>query len=221
MYEMFDYHGVKLSWLGHDGFRIQNGKVVYFDPFKIEAGGPKADIVLISHEHFDHCNVEDLNKIVTPATVIVAHSQSKSELSKLKVKEIKIVKPGDKINVGDVAIEAVPAYNVNKFREPGKVFHPKEDGKVGYVVTVNGLRIYHAGDTDHIPEMKNIRTDIALLPVSGTYVMTAREAAEAAGSINPKIVIPMHYGAIVGSSEDAEIFKKLVKCEARLLEKER
>jgi L-ascorbate metabolism protein UlaG (beta-lactamase superfamily) len=218
---MFDYHGVKLSWLGHDGFRIQNGKVVYIDPFKIEAGGPKADIVLISHEHFDHCSVEDLNKIVTPATVIVAHSQSKNELSKLKVKEIKIVKPGDKINVGDVAIEAVPAYNVNKFREPGKVFHPKEDGKVGYVVTVNGLRIYHAGDTDHIPEMKNIRTDIALLPVSGTYVMTAREAAEAAGSINPKIVIPMHYGAIVGSSEDAEIFKKLVKCEVRLLEKER
>jgi L-ascorbate metabolism protein UlaG (beta-lactamase superfamily) len=218
---MFDYHGVKLSWLGHDGFRIQNGEVVYIDPFKIEAGGPKADIVLISHEHFDHCNVEDLNKIVTPATVIVAHSQSKNELSKLKVKEIKIVKPGDKIKVGGLAIEAVPAYNVNKFREPGKVFHPKEDGKVGYVVTVNGLRIYHAGDTDHIPEMKNIHTDIALLPVSGTYVMTAKEAADATGSINPKIVIPMHYGAIVGSSEDAESFKKLVKCEVRLLEKER
>ncbi len=218
---MFDYHGVKLSWLGHDGFRIQNGEVVYIDPFKIEAGGPKADIVLISHEHFDHCNVEDLNKIVTPETVIVAHSQSKNELSKLKVKEIKIVKPGDKIKVGGLAIEAVPAYNVNKFREPGKVFHPKEDGKVGYLVTVNGLRIYHAGDTDHIPEMKNIHTDIALLPVSGTYVMTAKEAAEAAGSINPKIVIPMHYGAIVGSSADAESFKKLVKCEVRLLEKER
>jgi len=162
-----------------------------------------------------------LSKIVTPTTIIVAHSQSRNELGKLKVKEIKILKPGDKISVGNVAIEAVPAYNLNKFREPGKVFHPKEDGKVGYVLTVNDVRIYHAGDTDHIPEMKNIRTDIALLPVSGTYVMTAKEAVEAAGSINPKIAIPMHYGAIVGSSADAETFKKLVKCEVKLLEKER
>lgn len=218
---MFEHRGVKLSWLGHDGFRIQDRKVIYIDPFKIGAAGPKADIVLISHEHFDHCNVEDLSKIVTPATVIVAHSQSKNELGKLKVKEIRIVKPGDRINVGDVAIETVPAYNVNKFREPGKVFHPKEDGKLGFVVTLKGVRIYHAGDTDHIPEMKNVRTDIALLPVSGTYVMTAQEAAEAAGVIKPQIAIPMHYGAIVGSAKDAETFKKLVKCEVKLLEKER
>ncbi len=216
---MFEYNGVKLTWLGHDGFRIEVGKTIYLDPFKIE-GGPKADIVLVSHEHFDHCNLDDLKKIVTPNTVIVAHSQSKSELSKLKAKEIKIVKPGDRINIGDVAIEAVPAYNTNKFREPGKPFHPKEDGKVGYILTVNGVRIYHAGDTDHIPEMKNIRTDIALLPVSGTYVMTPAEAAEAAGDINPKIAIPMHYGAIVGSTSDADVFKGLVKCEVKILEKE-
>ena len=210
-----------MSWLGHDGFRIENGKVVYIDPFKIEAGGPKADIVLVSHEHSDHCSPTDLRKVITPATVIVAHSQSKNELSKLNVKEIKIMKPGDKISVGDVAIEAVPAYNVNKFREPGRVFHPKEDGKLGYVVTIKGVRIYHAGDTDHIPEMKNIRTDIALLPVSGTYVMTAHEAAEAAGTINLQIAIPMHYGAIVGGRIDAETFQKLAKCEVKLLEKER
>jgi L-ascorbate metabolism protein UlaG (beta-lactamase superfamily) len=218
---MFDYRGVKLSWLGHDGFRIQNGKVVYIDPFKIEAGGPKADIVLISHEHFDHCNVEDLTKVVTPVTVIVAHSQSKDELAKLKVKDVRIVKPGDKVNVDGITVEAVPAYNVNKFREPGKPFHPKEDGKVGFVITIKGVRIYHAGDTDHIPEMKNVQTDIALLPVSGTYVMTAQEAAEAAGIIKPQIAIPMHYGVIVGNAADAEVFKKLVKCEVKLLEKER
>ncbi|HXZ98298.1 MAG TPA: MBL fold metallo-hydrolase, partial [Candidatus Acidoferrum sp.] len=155
-----------MSWLGHDGFRIRNGKVLYIDPFKIESSEPKADIILVSHEHFDHCNADDLKKIVTQNTVIVAHSQSKSELGKLKAKEIKIVKPGDKINIGDITVEAVPAYNLNKFREPGKVFHPKEDGKVGFILTVNGVRIYHAGDTDHIPEMKSIRTDIALLPVS-------------------------------------------------------
>jgi L-ascorbate metabolism protein UlaG (beta-lactamase superfamily) len=218
---MLEYQGVKLSWLGHDGFRIRNGKVLYIDPFKIEGGGPKADIVLLSHEHYDHCDADDLKKIITPDTIIVAHSQSKGVLGKLKIKEIKIVKPGDKINVGDLTVEAVPAYNLNKFREPGKVFHPKEDGKVGFILTVNGVRIYHAGDTDHIPEMRNIRTDIALLPVSGTYVMTAEEAAEAAADINPKLAIPMHYGAIVGGRSDAETFKGLAECEVKILEKER
>ena len=217
---MYEYHGVKLTWLGHDGFRIQDGKVVYIDPYQIE-GGPRADIVLVSHEHSDHCSVDDLNKIVGPQTVVVAHAQSKGELSKLKVKEVKILRPGDKITVEDVGIEAVPAYNVNKFREPGKVFHPKEDGKVGYVLTVKGVRIYHAGDTDHIPEMKGIRADVALLPVSGTYVMTVQEAAEAVVSINPKVVVPMHYGAIVGSRKDAETLQTLVKCEVKVLDKER
>ena len=217
---MFEYRGVRLTWLGHDGFRIQNGKTIYLDPFKIEAGGPKADLLLVSHEHFDHLSVDDMKKVVTPSTIIVAHSQSKSELGKLKAKEVKIVKPGDKITVDGIGIEAVPAYNVSKFREPGKVFHPKEDGKVGYVLTVNGVRIYHSGDTDRIPEMKMIRTDIALLPVSGTYVMTATEAAEAAGDIDPKVAIPMHFGTIVGSGSDAETFKGLVKCEVRILERE-
>jgi L-ascorbate metabolism protein UlaG (beta-lactamase superfamily) len=218
---MFDYKGVKITWLGHDGFRIQNGQVVYVDPFQIEGGGPKADLVLVSHEHFDHCNVEDLNKIVSSNTTVVAHAQSKGELSKLKVREIKIVKPGDKVKVGDVGIEAVPAYNLNKFREPGKVFHPKADGKLGFVLTVKGVRIYHTGDSDHIPEMRGIRPDIALVPVSGTYVMTPQEAAEAVASIDPKVVVPMHYGAIVGDRKDAEALQKLVKCEVKILEKER
>jgi L-ascorbate metabolism protein UlaG (beta-lactamase superfamily) len=218
---MFDYKGVKITWLGHDGFRIQNGQVVYIDPFQIEGGGPKADIVLISHEHFDHLNLEDLNKIVSSNTTVVAHAQSKSELSKLKVKEIKIVKPGDKVRFGDMSIEAVPAYNLNKFREPGKVFHPKEDGKLGFILTVKGVRIYHTGDSDHIAEMKGIRPDIALVPVSGTYVMTSQEAVQAVAAIDPKVVIPMHYGAIVGDQKDAEALQKQVKCEVKILEKER
>jgi len=216
---MYEYHGVKLSWLGHDGFRIQDGKVIYIDPFKI-AGGPKADIVLVSHEHFDHLSLDDLKKIVTPNTIVVAHAQSAGELSKLKVKETKIIKPGDKIKLGEITIEAVPAYNLNKGPEPGKVFHPKEDGKLGFVVTVNNIRIYHAADSDHIPEMKGLNPDIALLPVSGTYVMTPQEAAEAAVTINPKVAIPMHYDAIVGTKNDAETFKKLAKCEVKILEKE-
>ena len=217
---MFEYRGVKLSWLGHDGFRIQNGKVIYIDPFKIGDRGPKADIVLISHEHFDHLSIEDLKKIVTANTVVVAHAQSAGELSKLKVKETKIVKPGDKVTIGEIMIQAVPAYNLNKGPEPGKVFHPKEDGKLGFVVTVKGIRIYHAADSDHIPEMKGLNPDVALLPVSGTYVMTPQEAAEAAASVNPKIAIPMHYDAIVGTKNDAEAFMRLAKCEVKILEKE-
>jgi len=217
---MFEYRGVKLSWLGHDGFRIQNGKVIYIDPFKIGDRGPKADIVLVSHEHFDHLSIEDLKKIVTPNTVVVAHAQSAGELSKLKVRETKIVKPGDKVTIGEIMIQAVPAYNLNKGPEPGKVFHPKEDGKLGFVVTVKGIRIYHAADSDHIPEMKGLNPDVALLPVSGTYVMTPQEAAEAAASVNPKIAIPMHYDAIVGTKNDAEAFRKLAKCEVKILKKE-
>lgn len=217
---MFEYKGVKLTWLGHDGFRIQDGQTIYIDPFQIE-GGAKADLVLVSHEHEDHCSVDDLKKIVTPNTTIVAHAQSKDELSKLKVKEVKIIRPNEKLTFAGAVVEAVPAYNLNKFRSPGKPFHPKEDGKLGFIVTVKGVRIYHAADTDHIPEMKGLTPDIALLPVSGTYVMTAKEAAEAAGTINPKIAIPMHYASIVGSVKDAEEFKRLSKCEVTILQKER
>jgi len=217
---VYNYKGIKITWLGHDGFRIQNGQTIYVDPFQIGGNHPKADVVLVSHEHFDHLSPDDLKKIIGPNTVIIAHHQSHAELSKLKAKEVKIMKPGDKIKVGKLEVEAVPAYNLNKFREPGKVFHPKEDGKLGFVLTVNGVRIYHAGDTDQIPEMKGIKPEIALLPVSGTYVMTANEAAEAVASINPKLVIPMHFGAIVGERKDAESFKKLVACQVEILEKE-
>jgi len=216
---MFEYKGVKLTWLGHDGFRIEDGQVIYIDPYEIQ-GGSKADLILISHEHDDHCSIDDVKKVVTPSCVIVAHAQSKNKLSKLLVKEIRIAKPGDKIMLGSVIIETVPAYNTNKFREPGKVFHPKEDGKLGFIVTLKGVRIYHAADTDHITEMSGMAPDIALLPVSGTYVMTAKEAAEAAASIKPKIAIPMHYASIVGSVKDAEEFKKLAKCEVKIMQKE-
>jgi len=106
---------------------------------------------------------------------------------------------------------------LNKFREPGKPFHPKEDGKIGFILSVKGVRIYHAGDTDPIPEMKNFKTDIALLPVSGTYVMTPEEAGEAARMIKPKLAIPMHYGTIVGSENDAERFKQLATCPVQIL----
>lgn len=200
-----------IHWFGHDCFKITNDKVIYTDPFELKKKD-KADIILITHSHYDHCSVEDVNKIQTPDTIIVATEDCKKNLSG----NIKIVKPGDKIEVKGINIEAVPAYNINK------KFHPKENNWVGYIFTVNGKRIYIAGDTDHIPEMKTFRVDIALLPVSGTYVMTAEEAVRAALDIKPKIAIPMHYGSIVGSNSDAEKFAKELKgkMEVKILKKE-
>jgi len=186
----------KIYWLGHDGFRIETAKIIYIDPYQI-SGGPAADIILISHEHFDHCSPEDVEKIQKQETVIVTEKDSSKKLKG----DIRVVKPGDRVEIGDIKIEAVPAYNTDKD------FHPKKNQWLGFILEVEGIRIYHAGDTDHIPEMKNFNVDIALLPVSGTYVMTADQAVEAALDINPKIAIPMHYGAIVGDRSDAERFR--------------
>jgi len=216
---LFEYGGVKISWLGHDGFRIKNAKTIYIDPYQIK-GGETANILLISHDHFDHCSPEDIDKIVSQETIIVTTEESKRKLSKIKAREIRVTKPGEKIVIDDVSIEAVPAYNVNKFRSPGQPFHPKQTEMVGFIITVNGVRIYHAGDTDMIPEMDRFKVDIACIPVSGTYVMTAEEAAEFTKHIKPKIAIPMHYGAIVGDKADAEKFKRLASCEVQILSKE-
>jgi L-ascorbate metabolism protein UlaG (beta-lactamase superfamily) len=203
--------------VAHDTFRIAGSKVVYTDPFKLTKRD-NADIVLLSHEHFDHLSLDDLNKVISPGTTIVASPLCRDGLKKVKVKEIKFLDPGGKFTAGKVEIEAVPAYNLNKFREPGHVFHPKGEKRLGFVFQMDGTRVYFAGDTDFIPEMKTIKCDVALLPVSGTYVMTAEEAAEAAAAINPKIAVPMHYAAIVGSEAEAKKFKSLVKsCQVEII----
>ena len=208
---------LEFTRIAHDAFRIAGSKVIYTDPFKV-VREDQADIVLLSHEHFDHLSLEDLNKVCTPESIIVASTLCKGGLAKVKSKEKIFVEPGMKHNVGEVAIEAVAAYNVNKFREPGKPFHPKEMKGLGFVFELDGTRVYYAGDTDFIPEMKSIQCDIALLPVSGTYVMTVEEAAKAAQTINPKIAVPMHYAAIVGTDDDAKKFKSLVtSCEVQIV----
>ncbi len=195
-------------------------ETLVIDPFKLDKEA-RTDFLLISHEHFDHCNADDIKKVLKPGTVVVAIPACKDELSKAGARNVKSVKPGETVKVGSFEVRAIPAYNTNKFREPGKPFHPKSDQKVGYLIkTKNGTTIYHTGDSDVIPEMDNLKPDIALLPVSGTYVMTSEEALQAADKIKPKIVIPMHWGTIVGSKEDAENFKKKARVNVEILAKE-
>jgi len=199
----------EIKWLGHDGFLIKgDGKVIVIDPFQVKECEP-ADLILVSHEHYDHCSPEDVQNILKDSTVIITEADSAAKLSG----NIQVVQPGDKVSAAGISVETVPAYNTNK------AFHPKANGWLGFVITVAGVRVYHAGDTDVIPEMDSVQADIALLPVSGTYVMTVQEAVEAAKMIKPKVVIPMHYGAIVGSADDAKHFKEAMEqiCEVVVL----
>ncbi len=187
-----------IVWLGHSSVRIEGEKVIYIDPWKLK-DPMKADLILISHSHYDHLSVEDVEKIRKADTVIVTTRESAAVLSG----NLRIVKPGDVVQIGKVSVEAVPSYNTDKD------FHPRENGWLGFVVTVQGTRIYYCGDTDLIPEMKTIQADIMLVPVGGTYTMTAEEAARAVNIVRPGTAIPIHYDDIVGSVEDARRFKDL------------
>ena len=203
----------RLVWLGHDTFRLQaGGKILYFDPFQLTGNHLPADIICVSHEHYDHFSPEDILKIQQEGTVIVTEPHSAAKLSG----DIRVMRPGDELELDGITIEAVPSYNLDK------KFHPKSNGWLGFVVTVEGVRIYHAGDTDYIPEMKSIQADIALLPVSGTYVMTAEEAVAAALDIKPQLAIPMHFASIVGTTDDAERFVQGLtgKIQVKIMEKQ-
>ncbi len=181
---------IEITWLGHASIQVRAGKTVcYIDPWKIGKPLPRADIILITHEHYDHYSEDDLELLSNDATRIVA------PMSTGYVTDV--VKPGQRLALGDVLIEAVPAYNIDKN------FHPKENQWVGYVVTLGGKRVYHTGDTDHIPEMKGLQADIVLMPVGGTYTMTAEEAGMALKDLQTDHVIPIHFGDIVGSADDA------------------
>jgi L-ascorbate metabolism protein UlaG (beta-lactamase superfamily) len=195
-----------VHWLGHDAVRLDGSVVVCIDPYQITTSKP-ADLILVTHEHFDHCSPEDLEKVRNADTVIVTDATSAKKLKG----DVRVVAPGDRLNVKGVDIEVYPAYNTNK------EFHPKKAGMLSFIVTLDGVRFYHCGDTDVIPEMKGLNVDVAFLAVSGTYVMTAEEAVEAARAIQPKVAVPMHYGAIVGSVDDASRFKKALEGEIEVV----
>jgi L-ascorbate metabolism protein UlaG (beta-lactamase superfamily) len=196
----------KISWLGHASVRIKSEKIIYIDPWKIK-GREKADLILITHSHHDHLSPEDVKKLQKEDTVILATPDCLSHLAG----DVRAVKPGDRLTVLGIDVEVVASYNLKK------AFHPKGNNWVGYVVVVEGNRVYYTGDTDFIPEMKNIRADIVILPVGGTYTMDAREAAEAVNTMKPKVAVPIHYGDIVGSLKDAKKFKEFAEIPVKII----
>jgi L-ascorbate metabolism protein UlaG (beta-lactamase superfamily) len=195
----------QIHWMGQSAFRIEDGGLqIYIDPYKIPANQPKADVIFITHDHYDHFSMEDIVKIKTGKTIIVATRDVASKFYDSGV----VVVPNKLYTVGKLKVTTVPAYNINKS------FHPKDNKWVGYIITLSdGLTIYHAGDTDFIPEMSTISVDIAMLPCDGTYTMTAKEAADAANTFKPKILIPMHYGEGLGSVHAGKEVKEMYKGE--------
>jgi len=187
-----------IHWLGHDAFRIDDqGKQIYIDPWKLSATAIDADYIFVTHSHFDHFSKEDIARISKETTKIFCPADVAKELKK----NVTAMSPNQELIVDQLKIKAIAAYNI------GKQFHTKEKNWLGFIITLSdGTSIYHAGDTDFIPEMKSLKVDVALLPVSGTYVMTADEAIQAANTFQPQVAIPMHFGDIVGSEKDAEKF---------------
>jgi L-ascorbate metabolism protein UlaG (beta-lactamase superfamily) len=217
MKNMLEYNGIKLKWLNHHAsFLIEapGPKTILIDPWELKET-PKADIILVTHMHFDHFSSDDINRARTSGTLVIAPYEAKKDISG----NFKVAEPGMKVAENGIIIEAIPAYNTTKFKSPGEPFHPKSSRWVGYIINISGTLIYHAGDTDAIPEMQSLLgIDIALVPVGGTYTMTAIEAANACNSFKPKIAVPMHWGKIVGEKSSAEEFAVKFKGETRILE---
>jgi len=202
---------VEIKWLGHAGFLIKNSKVIYIDPYNIKEESEKADLIFITHSHYDHCSVGDIKKIIKDGTKIIATADCQSKIIRFEV-PIKIIEQGQELEFGDLKISALPAYNIDKH------FHSKNEGWVGYLIKMNDLLIYYAGDTDLIPEMKNLtgynqqnKKFIALLPIGGRFTMNVEEAIEATKLIKPTLAIPSHFGSIIGSEKDAKEFVELCK----------
>jgi L-ascorbate metabolism protein UlaG (beta-lactamase superfamily) len=205
-----------VEWLGHASFRIQTrAGVVYIDPYRVE-DARSADLILITHDHFDHFSREDVVRLAGRRTTAIGPATVTEQLKGRTVS----IRPGERIEVDELEIEALPAYNTNKLDSSGKPFHAREAGWLGFVLRDGARRIYHSGDTDVIPEMDQAAgVDVALLPVSGTYVMSPLEAAEAARRIDPAVAVPMHWGTVIGSEADARAFADAAPVAVEILER--
>jgi L-ascorbate metabolism protein UlaG (beta-lactamase superfamily) len=208
-----------VEWLGHSGFRIRApGGYVYIDPYRVD-DGPPADLILITHGHYDHFSPQDVKQLSHDGTWLVGPPAVAERVSG----RVLSIAPGEAVDrelVEGVLVAAVAAYNTSKRDQDGNLFHPREAGWVGYQLNVRGERLYHSGDTDVIPEMDTVTgVDLALLPVSGVYVMTAHEAAEAARRIQPRVAVPMHWGEHIGSFQDAREFADKAPVDVRILER--
>jgi L-ascorbate metabolism protein UlaG (beta-lactamase superfamily) len=205
-----------VEWLGHSGFRIRADRAsIYVDPYRVE-DGPAADAILITHGHYDHFSPQDVERLSGADTVVVAPAPVAERLSG----RVRSIAPGEVLELGRIDVRAVAAYNTSKRDPSGRPFHPREAGWVGYELRVGGERLYHSGDTDVIPEMDQVAgVDVALLAVSGVYVMTPGEAAEAARRIQPRLAVPMHWGEHIGSRADAEAFAEMAPVEVRIMDK--
>ena len=209
-----------LEWLGHSGFRLRVGRAnVYIDPYRVPAGLPPADLILVTHGHYDHFSPRDVERLSNERTWLVAPAAVAERVGGRVIS----IAPGERLEdalPGGVEVTAVAAYNTSKRDPDGNLFHPRDAGWVGFELNVRGERLYHSGDTDVIPEMDQVTgVDVALLPVSGVYVMTAEEAAEAARRIQPRVAVPMHWGGHIGSYDDAAAFAERAPVDVRIFER--
>lgn len=194
-----------IELLCHNSIRLTGDKTIYIDPYKIDKNYKDADYIFITHSHYDHFSEEDIEKIMKSTTKLVTVETSREVALKLVEKEnLTIVEPNRRYKIDDINFETTYAYNIEKS------FHPKENKWVGYIINFDNKVYYIAGDTDNIPEIQNVKADVAFIPIGGTYTMDYKEAANLANKIKSNIIVPTHYGLIVGSKEDAEEFKKLV-----------
>ena len=192
--------------LYHSSIRINKEKTIYIDPFKIDRNYNDADIVFITHDHYDHYSEEDIDKVINENTTIIIPEELLTKLLRKGINKNAIitVEPNVKYMVQGIKFETIPAYNTNKS------FHPKENDWVGYIITLNDIRYYIAGDTDITEENRKVKCDVAFVPVGGTYTMDFKEAAQLINEIQPKIAVPIHYGSVIGTEQDASDFIKLL-----------
>ena len=195
-----------IELLCHSSIRIDKEKIIYIDPFKIEKNYNDADIIFITHDHYDHYSEEDIDKVKKEDTVIIAPEELLTKLLRKGIRRdyIPTVEPNKEYMVEGIKFETIPAYNTNK------QFHPKENGWVGYIIEIKGIKYYIAGDTDITEENRKVKCDVAFVPVGGTYTMDFKEAAYLINEIEPKIAVPTHYGRVIGTEQDAIDFVKLL-----------